>query len=148
MNQKSNNHNNNAFNSIILWFQSSFIYICIRIYVSLYSYKNKHQCLKFERCILQANKKETLLDILRNTFTESIGLRRQYRRKNQRCQIDFNLGPALICPQWLPEVLDSESLRPCPALVAGMNQVKGGAGMGLYAMKVPPLGLKNACDRQ
>lgn len=96
MNQKSNNHNNNAFNSIILWFQSSFIYICIRIYVSLYSYKNKHQCLKFERCILQANKKETLLDILRNTFTESIGLRRQYRRKNQRCQIDFNLGPALI----------------------------------------------------
>lgn len=117
MNQKSNNHNNNAFTSTILWFQSSIhLYICTHIYKSLDYYKNKHQY--FERCILQANKKETLLVTLRSTFIvhwpEGAVQKEKTKMPNR-----LNVGPALIYPQWLPKELDSENLRPCPPLVAG-----------------------------
>ena len=113
--KRSNNGNHNAFSSIILCLQRSFAYV----YVSLSSYKISINALKFERGILQANRKETLLDTLRSTSINPVSLRELCRRKTQRPQTDFNFGPTLLCQQWRPDVLSSGNPRPCWASVVG-----------------------------
>ena len=148
MDQKSTNHNDNAFNRIIFVPKALsliYLYHWILRKVSINS-------LKFESCVVQANEKESLLDTLRSIFINVISLRERCRRRNQGHQTDFNFGPRWSvnsgCLKRLIQKISGHAHLPGWWWISHVCRGQGRGSDSMCAMNVPLLGSKNACDRQ